>query len=110
MALIMLLVAAQAVHPSGGMVTHQRWIIDHGLGATKTARVHKTPGGTLEISANRNQLRIESAVRDDGIWLHGWCSIWTHQARDDSTMMWWHGEDNGEENMKRNEMTTEKDR
>ena len=68
MALVMLLVAAQAVHPPGGMVTHQHWIVDHGLGATKTARVHKTSGRTLEISANRNQLRIRSAVQDDRIW------------------------------------------
>ena len=66
----------------------------------KTARVHKTSGGTLEISTNRNQLRIGSTVWDDGIWLHGWCSIWACQAQDDSMTMWWHGEDDGGENMK----------
>ena len=109
MALIMLLVAAQAVHPPGGMVTHQRWIVDHGLGTTKTARAHKTSGGTLEIGANCNQLRIGSAVQDDRIWPRGWCSIWTCWARDDSTTMWWYGEDDGEENMKWNKMTTKKD-
>ena len=100
MALVMLLVVVQAVHPPGGMVTHQCWIVDHGLGATKTARAHKTSGGTLEISANRNQLRIGSAVWDDRIWPRGWCSIWAHQARDDSTTTWWHGEDDGGENTK----------
>ena len=109
MALIVLPVAVQAVHPPGGMVTHQCWIVDHGLGAMKTARAHKTPSGTLKIGANRNQLRIGSAIWDDRIRLRGWCSIWTCQAQDNSTTMWWHGEDDGEENMKRNEMTTEKD-
>ena len=104
MALIMLLVAVQAVHPPGRMVTHQHWIIDHGLGAMKIARAHKTPSGMLEISANRNPLRIGSAIWDDGIWPHGWCSIWTYQAQDDSTMMWWYGEDDGEENTKWNKM------
>ena len=109
MALIMLPVAAQAVHPPGGTVTHQHWIVDHGLGATKTARAHKIPGGTLEISANRNQLRIGSAVRDDRIWPRGWYSIWTHQAQDNSTTTWWHGKDDDEENTKWNKTTTEKD-
>ena len=71
MALVVLPVAAQAVHPPGGMVTHQRWIVDHGLGAMKTARAHKTSGGMLKISTNRNQLRIGSAVQDDGIWPRG---------------------------------------
>ena len=80
MALVMLSVAVQAVHPPGGMVTHQCWIVDHGLGATKTARVHETSGGMLKIGANRNQLRIGSAVWDDGIRPRGWCSIWAHQA------------------------------
>ena len=54
----------------------------------------------LKISANRNQLRIRSAVQDDGIWPHGWCSIWAYWAQDNSMMMWWHGEDNGGENTK----------
>ena len=107
MALIMLLVAAQAVHPPGGMVTHQCWIVDHGLGAMETATVHKTPGGTLKISTNRHQLRIRSAIWDDGIWPHGGYSIWTHQAQDDSMMMWWHGENDGEENMKWDKMVWE---
>ena len=80
MALIVLLVVAQAVHPLGGMVTHQCWIIDHGLGAMETARAHKTPGGTLKVGANCNQLGIGSAIGDDGIWLRGWYSIWIHQA------------------------------
>ena len=96
MALIMLLVVAQAVHPPGGMVTHQHWIVDHGLGAMKTARVHKTPSGMLKMGANRNQLRVRSVIWDDGIWPHGGCSIWTHWAQDDSMTMWWHGEDDGE--------------
>ena len=68
MALIMLPVAVQAVHPPGGMVTHQCWIVDYGLGATETARVHKTSGGTLKVGANRNQLGIRSAIGNDGIW------------------------------------------
>ena len=100
MALIMLPVAAQAVHPLDGMVTHQHWIIDHGLGAMKTARAHKTPGRMLKVGTNCNQLRIGSAVQDDRIWPHGWCSIWTHQAQDNSMMIWWHGKDDGEENTK----------
>ena len=81
-------------------MTYQCWIVDHGLGTMKTARVHKTSGGMLEIGANRNQLRIGSAVQDDGIWLCGWCSIWAHQAQDNSMMMWWHGEDDSGENTK----------
>ena len=73
MALVMLLVAAQAVCPPGGMVTHQHWIIDHGLGARKTARAHKTSGGTLEISVAvhtipPNQVRlIGSTGLDSGL-------------------------------------------
>ena len=94
MALIMLLVVVQAVHPPGGTVTY--WIIDYGLGAMKTARAHKTPSRTLKISANHNQLRIRSAVQDDRIWPCGWCSIWTHQAQDNSMTMWWYGKDDGE--------------
>ena len=54
----------------------------------------------LKISANHNQLRIGSAIQDDGIWPHGWCSIWTCQAQDDSMTMWWYGEDDGGKNMK----------
>ena len=100
MALVVLPVVVQAVHPPGEMMTHQCWIVDHGLGATKTARVHKTLGGMLKIGASCNQLRIRSAVWDDGIWPHGWCSIWTHQAQDNSTTMWWHGKDDGGKNTK----------
>ena len=96
MALIVLPVAAQAVRPLDGIVTHQYWIIDHGLGAMKIARAHKTSGGTLKIGTNHNQLRIGSAVRDDRIWPCRWCSIWTHWAQDDSMTMWWYGKDDGE--------------
>ena len=100
MALIMLPVAVQVVCPPGGMVTHQCWIVDHGLGATKTAWAYKTPGRMLEIGANLHQLRIRSAVQDDKIWPHGGCSIWTCQAQDDSMTMWWHGENECEDNTK----------
>ena len=110
MALIVLPVVVQTLHPPGGMVTHQCWIVDHGLGATKTARAHKTSGGTLKISANCHQLRIRSAVQDDRIWLCGGCSIWTHQAQDDSMTMWWHGENDGEKNMKWDKMVWEIDK
>ena len=100
MALVVLPVVAQAVHPPSGMGTHQHWIVNHGLGATKTARAHKTSGGTLKIGTNRNQLRIGSAVQDDGIQPRRWCSIWAHQAQDNSTTMWRHGEDDSGENTK----------
>ena len=69
--------------------------------------MHKTSGGMLKVGANRNQLGIRSAIGDDGIWPHGWCFIWTHQAQDDSMMMWWHGEDDSEENMKWDKMAQE---